>query len=66
MAISHMHGNNGIAGSPNGTFYVADCLGGPIRVLERQSDDSLVVTDLIHVGGYLFFFRLGSEIQRMR
>jgi len=37
---------NGIA-SVNETFYVADSLGGTVTVLERQGDNSLVLTDVI-------------------
>ena len=51
-ATANMHGNNGIVRARNDTFYVADALGGPIRVLERQDDDTLVVTDLIPVGAH--------------
>ncbi|KAG6813313.1 hypothetical protein H0H92_012126 [Tricholoma furcatifolium] len=47
-AIAKMHGNNGIARALNDTFYVGNSLMGGITVLERQSDDSLVITDAIH------------------
>jgi arylesterase/paraoxonase len=50
-AIGHMQGNNGIVRSRhNDTFYVANCLRGEIRVLERQSDDSLVLDGVIKTG----------------
>ncbi|KAF7984213.1 hypothetical protein HWV62_16006 [Athelia sp. TMB] len=42
---------NGIAASPhNNTIYVSNTLRGTITALERQADDSLVVTDVIPVG----------------
>ena len=50
IAAAGMSGNNGIAYANNGTFYVASAVGSPISVLERQDDDTLVITDLIPVG----------------
>ncbi|KAF8067647.1 hypothetical protein FPV67DRAFT_1764443 [Lyophyllum atratum] len=47
LAITKMHGVNGIARAQNDTFYVTDTLGGAINILERQTDNSLVVTDVI-------------------
>jgi len=52
FAITGMHASNGIARAQNDTFYVANVLGGPLSVLERQDDNSLVLTDLISVGQY--------------
>ncbi|XP_006460698.1 hypothetical protein AGABI2DRAFT_185052 [Agaricus bisporus var. bisporus H97] len=45
-AIQGMSGNNGIARAPNGTFYVGSISVG-LTVLERQTDNTLVVTDII-------------------
>ncbi|KAI0256143.1 serum paraoxonase/arylesterase [Lactifluus subvellereus] len=47
IAISGLHGSNGIARAPNGTVYVANSKFGEIRVLEEQSNYSLVLTDAI-------------------
>lgn len=39
---------NGIARSPtNDTFYVGTALGSGLNVLEKQADNSLVLTDVI-------------------
>ncbi|KAJ2930284.1 hypothetical protein H1R20_g6831, partial [Candolleomyces eurysporus] len=46
-AIQNMHGNNGIAQAPNGTFYVVNSIGGQLTVLEKQADNTLVITDVI-------------------
>ncbi|KAF7782217.1 hypothetical protein Agabi119p4_1593 [Agaricus bisporus var. burnettii] len=45
-AIQGMTGNNGIARAPNGTYYVGSTSVG-LTVLERQTDNTLVVTDII-------------------
>jgi hypothetical protein len=45
-----MHGNNGITQAPNGTFYVVNALGGQLTVLEKQADNTLVITDVIESG----------------
>ncbi|KAF9010662.1 hypothetical protein BDQ17DRAFT_1387867 [Cyathus striatus] len=47
LAITRMHGNNGIAQAPNGTIYVANSLWGGLSILEPQSDNSLVLVDHI-------------------
>ncbi|KIK09759.1 hypothetical protein K443DRAFT_300237 [Laccaria amethystina LaAM-08-1] len=47
FAIKNMHGNNGIAQAPNGTFYVANALWGGLTILEPQADKSLVITDYV-------------------
>ncbi|KAF5385826.1 hypothetical protein D9615_002466 [Tricholomella constricta] len=47
FAITKMHGNNGIARAQNDTFYVMNSPGGAINILERQADNSLVVTEEI-------------------
>ncbi|EAU91102.2 serum paraoxonase/arylesterase [Coprinopsis cinerea okayama7 len=49
FAIQGMHGNNGIAQAPNGTIYVVNSLHGALNVLERQADNTLVLTDVIEV-----------------
>ncbi|KAF8895727.1 hypothetical protein CPB84DRAFT_1782310 [Gymnopilus junonius] len=46
-ALSKTHSSNGIASAPNGTLYVGDCISGGITILEKQVDDTLVVTDSI-------------------
>ncbi|KAF8160654.1 hypothetical protein B0H34DRAFT_697546 [Crassisporium funariophilum] len=46
-AIQNMHGNNGIAAAPNGTFYVANAVSGGLYVLEKQADNTLVLTDSV-------------------
>ncbi|KAG6862198.1 hypothetical protein C0995_002128 [Termitomyces sp. Mi166 len=51
-AITRMQGNNGIARAQNDTFYVVNSLAGAISILERQSDDTLVITDTIPAGEY--------------
>jgi len=48
IAISNMHGNNGITRAKNDTFYVANCLWGGLTILEKQSDNTLVLTDSVH------------------
>lgn len=49
FATSKVHDANGIA-SVNDTFYVTNSLKGSVTVLERQSDNSLVLTDVIPTG----------------
>lgn len=49
MASAVLHHANGIA-SVNETVYVANALSGTVTALERQSDNSLVVTDVIPIG----------------
>ncbi|KAG6907905.1 hypothetical protein DXG01_006960 [Tephrocybe rancida] len=46
LAIRKMQANNGIARAQNDTIYVTSMVG-VISILERQSDDSLVVTDTV-------------------
>lgn len=46
-AIKNMHGNNGITQAPNGTFYVIDSSGGKLSILDKQADNTLVITDVI-------------------
>lgn len=50
LAITGLHGSNGITRASNGTFYVADSLYGGVTMLERQVDNSLVVTDSVKTG----------------
>jgi len=48
FAASNMFANNGIArAKKNDTFYVTSALKGNINILERQADDTLVLTDEI-------------------
>jgi arylesterase/paraoxonase len=49
LATPNIHDANGIA-SVNDTFYVANSLSGTVTVLERQTDNSLVLTDVISIG----------------
>ncbi|KAF8891635.1 hypothetical protein BD779DRAFT_1512224 [Infundibulicybe gibba] len=53
-AVTGMHANNGIARAQNDTFYVANCVFGGISILERQGDDTLVITDTVKAGEYIF------------
>jgi len=46
LATPKIHDANGIA-SVNDTFYVANSLKASVTVLERQADNSLVLTDVI-------------------
>ncbi|KII92103.1 hypothetical protein PLICRDRAFT_36894 [Plicaturopsis crispa FD-325 SS-3] len=47
---THMQSNNGIARAPNNdTFYVNHVAAGRMSILERQKDQSLVVTDVIQL-----------------
>jgi hypothetical protein len=52
-AIQHMRGNNGITQADNGTFYVVNSPGGQLYVLDKQADNTLVITDVIETGGLL-------------
>jgi len=49
-AITNMHGNNGIARSSNGTFYVANCIRGGLNVLEERENNRLEVVDFVPAG----------------
>jgi len=49
LATPKIHDANGIAGVYD-TFYVANSLKGTVTVLERQTDNSLVLTDVIPTG----------------
>ncbi|KAK0466322.1 uncharacterized protein EV420DRAFT_1511070 [Desarmillaria tabescens] len=46
-SISGMLNNNGIVQADNGTIYVSSTLSSGIRVLEKQEDNTLVLTDVI-------------------
>lgn len=46
-AVQGMHGNNGITQAANGTFYVVNSIGGQLSILEKQADNTLVITDVI-------------------
>ncbi|KAH7912397.1 hypothetical protein BJ138DRAFT_1083638 [Hygrophoropsis aurantiaca] len=52
FAVKGLHASNGIVKGrgANETFYVVDCTLGDISVLERQSDDTLVLTEVIKTG----------------
>ena len=50
FAITGTHGSNGIAAAPNGTIYVADSLFGGVLFLERQADNTLVVSESVKTG----------------
>jgi arylesterase / paraoxonase len=56
LATPKIHDANGIA-SVNDTFFVANSLKGSITVLERQTDNSLVLTDVISTGKLIRYFR---------
>ena len=47
-----MQGNNGIAKAQNDTIYVASSMGGGISILERQQDNTLVLSENIKTGKY--------------
>lgn len=48
IAANKLHTSNGITKSPtNDTFYVASSRGGGIQVLEKQTDNTLVLTEVI-------------------
>lgn len=49
-ALKKTHASNGIASSPNGTLYLGDNEYGGITVLERQTDNTLVITESIATG----------------
>lgn len=46
-AASNMFSNHGIAKAKNDTFYVANVMAGKVNILEKQADDTLVLTDVI-------------------
>ncbi|KAF8160653.1 hypothetical protein B0H34DRAFT_795541 [Crassisporium funariophilum] len=46
-AITSTHASNGIASAPNGTIYVSNSVYGGVTFLERQTDNTLVVTDSV-------------------
>lgn len=50
FAVTNMHGNNGITKAPNNTFYVANSIFGGVTILEQQSDNTLVLTDVVRTG----------------
>ncbi|KAM6502126.1 hypothetical protein JOM56_002103 [Amanita muscaria] len=47
FAMINMHGSNGIVKAQNDTIYVANVLGGGVSVLERQRDNTLVLSEYI-------------------
>jgi arylesterase / paraoxonase len=50
LAVTGLAGANGIARNKQDVFYVANDKYPEIRVLEKQADNSLVVTDVIKTG----------------
>jgi len=46
-AITGTHGSNGITAVPNGTVYIADSIYGGVQFLERQADNTLVVSESV-------------------
>jgi arylesterase/paraoxonase len=50
IATHHLPGANGIARSNENTFFVGSTTRAEVRVLERRSDDLLVVSDVITYG----------------
>jgi arylesterase / paraoxonase len=64
IAISGLHGNNGIARAQNGTVYVGNSKFGQIRVFEEQNDQSLVLTDIVALGRSVVEFGELSVIHR--
>ena len=51
-----MRGNNGITQAENGTFYVVNSPGGQLYVLDKQADNTLVITDIIESGEFTLPF----------
>ncbi|KAF9527376.1 hypothetical protein CPB83DRAFT_403804 [Crepidotus variabilis] len=49
LAITNLHGSNGIAMAENRTFYVANAINGGVTILEEQMDHTLVMTDVISI-----------------
>ncbi|GLB39271.1 putative serum paraoxonase arylesterase [Lyophyllum shimeji] len=61
LAITKLHGSNGIARAQNDTIYVTNSLGGVLSILERQTDNSLVITDVVHADRMLDNAAVDSE-----
>ena len=59
FATPQIHEANGIA-SVNDTFYVANTIQGTITVLERQNDNSLVLTDVVPTGASNVFASIST------
>ncbi len=53
-----MLNNNGIVQAENGTIYVSSTLSSGIRVLEKQEDNTLVLTDVIPSGEDFLYINL--------
>lgn len=51
LAATGLRGSNGIA-RHDGLYFVANAKFGEIFVLERQEDNSLVITDIVRTGAY--------------
>lgn len=49
-AITKTHSSNGITAVPNGTVYIADSIYGGVQFLERQADNTLVVSESVKTG----------------
>ncbi|KAF9050334.1 hypothetical protein BJ165DRAFT_1414176 [Panaeolus papilionaceus] len=63
IALANLWGSNGIAAASNGTLYVASTPGGYVTSLEKQSDNSLVVSDTIKTGYALDNLSLDADGQ---
>ncbi len=61
IAISGLHGTNGIARAQNGSVYVGSSKAGQIRVYEEQNDQSLVLTDIIALGASMIIWGHGDQ-----
>jgi len=61
IAISGLHGTNGIARAQNGSVYVGSSKAGQIRVYEEQTDQSLVLTDIIALGASMIIWGHGDQ-----
>ncbi|KAF8813942.1 serum paraoxonase/arylesterase [Phlegmacium glaucopus] len=46
-AITGTHGSNGITSAPNGTVYVSNSIYGGVLFLERQADNTLVISESV-------------------
>src|ERR1700678_2102175 len=49
-AITGTHASNAITAAPNGTVYVSNAVYGGVLFLERQADNTLVVSESVKTG----------------
>ncbi|KIK58931.1 hypothetical protein GYMLUDRAFT_202201 [Collybiopsis luxurians FD-317 M1] len=61
VAASKFLASNGITRASNDTVYVASTAGGAIAVFQKQTDNSLLLTDTIHIGQALDNLALDSR-----